>query len=65
MLSLELGQRVSIDSSGLGLPGGRQMQSFATGTIVDIAPGVITVRLEADGGMLDVTISPGRILGWR
>jgi ribosomal protein L21E len=61
MESLELGQKIDIDVAGLGLPGARIMEARATGTVVDIAPGAITVRLDVDGGERVVTVSPRRI----
>jgi hypothetical protein len=62
MLFLEAGQRISIDLTGLRLPGARPAQPCADGFVVHVAPGVITVRLElGDGEQLDVTVSPHRI----
>jgi hypothetical protein len=59
---LEAGQRISVDVSGLWVPGGRPTESCADGVVVAVAPGVITVRLELeDGEHLDVTVSPRRI----
>jgi hypothetical protein len=59
---LEAGQRVNVDVSGLWVPGARLTEPCADGVVVDVAPGVITVRLELEGGEhLDVTISPRRI----
>jgi hypothetical protein len=56
------GQRISIDVSGLRLPGTWPAEPCADGVVVDVAPGVITVRLELGGGeQLDVTVSPRRI----
>ena len=62
MLFLEAGQRISVDVSGLRLPKIRPAEACADGVVVDVAPGVITVRLElGDGEQLDVTVSPYRI----
>jgi len=59
---LETGQRISIDVSGLRLPGAGWSDSRADGVVLDVAPGVITVRLELDGGEHhEVTVSPQRI----
>ena len=58
---LEPGQKVSLDVSGLRLPGAMQAQPCADGVVVDVAPGVITVRLELEDGEHLITVSPRRI----
>jgi hypothetical protein len=60
--SLELGERVQINLFGLRLAGRPAGDAPATGTVVGLGPGVITVRLQLESGSLsDVTVSPGRI----
>jgi hypothetical protein len=61
--SLEIGQRIEVDLFGLhtrGLP-----ESGATGTVVALGPGVITIRLDGDtpGDSPEVTVSQRRVLG--
>ena len=58
---LEPGQKVSLDVSGLRLPNLGMGQPCADGVVVDVAPGVITVRLELEDGERLVTVSPNRI----
>jgi hypothetical protein len=61
MDSLELGQNLEIDVSGLGLPGAQATNERVRGVIVDLVPGAITVRLELDDGERLVTVSSRRI----
>ena len=61
MISFNLGQEVDIDICGLPLGGAHSASGEASGRIVALAPGAITVRLELDGRASEVTISPGRI----
>jgi hypothetical protein len=61
MMLLQTGQRVSIDVSGLRLPGLGVAGTCADGVVVDVAPGVITVRLDLEEGERLVTVSPQRI----
>ncbi len=60
-MSLVLGRTITVDLSGLqslGLPAGE-----ATGTVVALDPGAITIRLERDGEPdTELTVSPGRVL---
>jgi|SwirhirootsSR2_FD_contig_61_4358649_length_581_multi_3_in_0_out_0_2 hypothetical protein len=58
---LEPGQKVSLDVSGLRLPNVGMSEACADGVVVDVAPGVITVRLELEDGERLVTVSPNRI----
>jgi hypothetical protein len=61
-MSLELGQRIQINVFGMRLVGVRAGDSSAEGTVVGLGPGVITVRLEREDGVLsEVTVSPRRI----
>ncbi len=61
-MSLELGQRIHVDLFGMRLSGLPPGESHAEGTVMELAPGVITVRLRrGDGRVSDVTVSPGRI----
>jgi hypothetical protein len=61
-MSLEIGQKVQIDLLGMRMRGLCPGQSQAEGTVVQLQPGVITVRLRrGDGGVADVTVGPGRI----
>lgn len=61
----EIGQRVQIDVFGMRLTGVRAGESSAEGTVVGLGPGVITVHLQReDGGLSEVTVSPGRIERW-
>jgi hypothetical protein len=61
MSQLNIGQRVQIDLFGMRLGGRHSWDAPAEGTVVGLGPGVITVRLERDGGVSEVTVSPGRI----
>ena len=61
-MSLEIGQRIQVNLLGMRLVGIRAGSACAEVTVVGLGPGVITVRLERDdGGLSDVTVSPGRI----
>jgi hypothetical protein len=56
-----IGQRVEIDLFGISTPAGSMSgATVASGTIVGLAPGTITVRL--DGDEAEVTIGPSRLL---
>lgn len=62
MSSLQIGQEVEIDLFGLRLPGLAIGESQATGRIVALGPGTITVRLQiGDDSGSEVTVSPGRL----
>jgi hypothetical protein len=62
MASLEIGQRINVDLFGLGAPGRASRYSQASGTVTELGPGVITVRLELERGHVsDVTVSLGRV----
>jgi ribosome maturation factor RimP len=55
-----IGERVEVDLFGLRyVADGDDL--VATGTIVELAPGSITVRL--DGRHAEVTVGPARLLG--
>lgn len=61
-MSLQLGQKIQVDLFGMRLSGLPPGESQAVGTVVGLEPGVIMVRLRrSDGGVADVTVSPGRI----
>jgi hypothetical protein len=55
-----IGERVEVDLFGLRSLGDGH-DRVATGTIVELAPGSITVRL--DGRLAEVTVGPARLLG--
>jgi hypothetical protein len=55
-----IGERVEVDLFGLRSFGDGH-DAVATGTIVELAPGSITVRL--DGHLAEVTVGPARLLG--
>jgi hypothetical protein len=61
MTSLELGQKVEIDLFGLHVPGLGYGASQATGVVVALGPGTITVRLEDAMASSEITVSPGRL----
>jgi hypothetical protein len=54
-----IGERVQVDLFGLRSYG-ESHEPVANGTIVELAPGSITVRL--DGRLDDVTVGPARLL---
>ncbi|HXU80776.1 MAG TPA: hypothetical protein VN914_05230 [Polyangia bacterium] len=54
-----IGERVQVDLFGLRSFGDGQ-EAVATGTIVELAPGSITVRL--DDRHAEVTVGPSRLL---
>ena len=57
-----IGQRVEVDLFGLCAPAGALSgATVASGIIVGLAPGTITVRLDSAGA--EVTIGPARLLG--
>jgi hypothetical protein len=59
---LEVGQRIEVDVFGLHVPGLASGEAQATGTVVALGPGVITVRLElGDRHPPEVTVSRGRL----
>jgi hypothetical protein len=61
-MSLQLGQKIQVDLFGMRLPGLPAGESRIEGTVVELEPGVITVRLRrGDGGTSDVTVSSGRV----
>jgi hypothetical protein len=53
-----IGERVKVDLFGLRSLGDGQ-EPIATGTIVALAPGTITVRLDGHG---EVTVGPVRLI---
>jgi hypothetical protein len=57
----EIGERVEVDLFGLRASSTWQISSVASGTIVAVAPGSITVRL--DDQPHEVTVGPARVLG--
>jgi hypothetical protein len=58
-----IGQRVEIDLFGLSTPAGSLGgATVGSGTIVELAPGTITVRLDSEDA--EVTIGPSRLLAW-
>jgi hypothetical protein len=61
-MSLELGQRIQVDLFGMRVAGLHGAAAPVEVTVVGLAPGVVTVQLERDdGGLSEVTVSPGRI----
>jgi hypothetical protein len=61
-MSLRIGERIRVDLYGMRFQGMTAAEMRAEGMVVGLAPGVITVRLERDdGGLAEVTVSPGRI----
>jgi hypothetical protein len=62
MSFFEIGQKVEIDVFGLRVPGLGSGYEQATGTVVALGPGIITVRLDVGGSHAsEVTVSPGRV----
>jgi hypothetical protein len=62
VVHVEIGQKVEVDLFGLTLSGALPRNARSTATVVDLAPGTITVRLELEGRTpSEVTISPDRI----
>jgi hypothetical protein len=62
MSSLQIGQKVEIDVFGLRLSGFAGDENQVTGTIVEMGPGTITVRVEKGAAFAsEVTVSPGRL----
>jgi hypothetical protein len=55
-----IGQRVEVDLFGLRRTGDLSFKGVAVGTIVDLTPGAITVRL--DDRDAEVTVGPSRVL---
>jgi hypothetical protein len=61
-MSLQLGQRIQIDLFGMRVAGLGIDGVPVEGTVVGLGPGVVTVQLALDdGGISEVTVSPGRI----
>jgi hypothetical protein len=59
---LEVGQKIEIDIFGLHMPGLGSGEEQATGTVVALGPGIITVQLEFnDRQHQEVTVSRGRV----
>ena len=56
----QIGDRVEVDLFGLRATGDFPRDSVAGGTIVAVAPGTITVRL--DGRPAEITVGPNRLL---
>jgi hypothetical protein len=60
MRQTKIGERVEVDLFGLWTTGELQQTGIATGTIVALHPGSITIRL--DGRPAEVTVGPSRLL---
>jgi hypothetical protein len=64
MSSFRIGQRIEIDLFGLRVSGLTPNGAEASGTVVALYPGAITVRLRRAGGTpAEVTVSRRRVLG--
>ena len=61
MRPTKIGERVKVDLFGLRTSGALPPFEVASGTIVAVAPGSITVRLDAHPA--EVTVGPARLLG--
>lgn len=59
MRPTKIGERVEIDVFGLRTTGDLQRAGVASGTIIALAPGTITVRLD---GQTEITVGPARVL---
>jgi hypothetical protein len=65
MRPTKIGQRVEVDLFGLRPPDGATLTAVnvALGTVVGLAPGTITVRLDARPGLdAEVTVGPARLI---
>jgi hypothetical protein len=60
MLHIHIGEKIQIDLFGMRLPDHAQAEA-AEGTVVGVAPGVITVRIDRVDGAPEVTVGPGRV----
>ena len=59
----KIGQRVEVDLFGLSTPAGPLGgATVASGTIIALAPGTITVRLDVASGQAEITVGPARLL---
>lgn len=57
-----IGQKVEVDVFGLGAPGGAKFNAGAVpGTVVSVAPGSITVKLDIAPHGHEVTVGPVRV----
>jgi hypothetical protein len=64
MSSVQIGQRIEIDTFALRMPNEGAGASAATGVVVALGPGTITVRLLENGRLgTEVTVGPGRLRG--
>ena len=65
MRPTKIGERVEVDLCGLRTPGGsaRWDAVVAPGTVVGLAPGSITIRLDEQFGSV-VTVGPARLVGY-
>jgi hypothetical protein len=63
MRATKIGQRVDVDLFGLRLPGGDSPWDavVASGIVVGIAPGSITVRLD-EHLEAEITVGPARLV---
>jgi hypothetical protein len=63
MRPTKIGERVEIDLCGLRTPSGNALWDavIAAGTVIGVAPGSITVRLDEHFGT--VTVGPARVVG--
>jgi hypothetical protein len=57
-MKLAIGQRVAVELFGLSF---RVRDAEADGTIVDLAPGAVTVRLGANADVQEVCVSQNRV----
>jgi hypothetical protein len=58
---LEVGQKIELDVFGLKVAGLRPGTDRASGTVVAVGPGTITVRVEGGPDGNELTISPNRL----
>jgi hypothetical protein len=57
------GQKVNVDVFGLGRPGSALASvGLIGGTVVELAPGTVIVRLDSSsGGPLEIAVGPRRV----
>ena len=60
MRPTKIGQKVEVDLFGLRTSSGELATTVASGTVVALAPGTITVRLDAHDA--EVTVGPARLI---
>lgn len=58
---LEVGQKIELDVFGLKVAGLRSGADRASGTVVAVGPGTITVRLDGGPEGHELTVSPNRL----